>query len=139
MERIMLNLLSNAIKFTPKGGTIKVDLLFDEKFVHIKVKDSGVGIPKEKINEIFGKFTRVDKTIKRENEGSGIGLSIVKSLVQLLEGKISLKSEEDRGSEFTISLPNKKLSENDLCECPVDYIVDTQKITLELSDIYDAL
>lgn len=137
MERIMLNILSNAIKFTPRGGEIFINLFFDSEFVHIKIKDSGIGIPKEKIDSIFEKFVRVDKSFSRENEGSGIGLSIVKSLVELLEGEISLKSEENKGSEFTISLPNIKLNEKDLYEMPTDHIVDAQKITLELSDIYD--
>lgn len=138
MERIMLNILSNAIKFTPRGGEIFINLFFDNEFVHIKIKDSGIGVPKEKIDSIFEKFVRVDKSCNRENEGSGIGLSIVKSLVELLEGEISLKSEENKGSEFTISLPNIKLNEKDLYEMPTDHIVDAQKITLELSDIYDA-
>ena len=137
MERIMLNILSNAIKFTPRGGEIFINLFFDSEFVHIKIKDSGIGIPKEKIDSIFEKFVRVDKSFSRENEGSGIGLSIVKSLVELLEGEISLKSEENKGSEFTISLPNIKLNEKDLYEMPTYHIVDAQKITLELSDIYD--
>ena len=137
MERIMLNILSNAIKFTPRGGEIFINLFFDSEFVHIKIKDSGIGIPKEKIDSIFEKFVRVDKSFSRENEGSGIGLSIVKSLVELLEGEISLKSEENKGSEFTISLPNIKLNEKDLYEMPTDHIVDAQKITLEVSDIYD--
>lgn len=137
MERIMLNILSNAIKFTPRGGEIFINLFFDNEFVHIKIKDSGIGIPKEKVDSIFEKFVRVDKSFSRENEGSGIGLSIVKSLVELLEGEISLKSEENKGSEFTISLPNIKLNEKDLYDAPQNYIVDTQKITLELSDIYD--
>lgn len=138
MERIMLNILSNAIKFTPRGGEIFINLFFDSEFVHIKIKDSGIGVPKEKIDSIFEKFVRVDKSFSRENEGSGIGLSIVKSLVELLEGEISLKSEENKGSEFTVSLPNIKLNEKDLYEMPTDHIVDAQKITLELSDIYDA-
>lgn len=137
MERIMLNILSNAIKFTPRGGEIFINLFFDNEFVHIKIKDSGIGIPKEKVDSIFEKFVRVDKSFSRESEGSGIGLSIVKSLVELLEGEISLKSEENKGSEFTISLPNIKLNEKDLYDAPKNYIVDTQKITLELSDIYD--
>ena len=138
MERIMLNILSNAIKFTPRAGEIFINLFFDSEFVHIKIKDSGIGVPKEKIDSIFEKFVRVDKSFSRENEGSGIGLSIVKSLVELLEGEISLKSEENKGSEFTVSLPNIKLNEKDLYEMPTDHIVDAQKITLELSDIYDA-
>ncbi|MCC3863477.1 PAS domain-containing sensor histidine kinase [Terrisporobacter petrolearius] len=131
MERIMLNLLSNAIKYTPSGGEIFVNLSFDDNYVNISVKDNGIGIPKEKLESIFEKFVRVDKTIKRENEGSGIGLNIVKSLVDLLGGKISIVSSEDMGSEFTIEIPNIKLEEG-----LTDYDVDKERITLELSDVY---
>lgn len=131
MERIMLNLLSNAIKYTPSGGEILVNLSFDDNYVNITVKDNGIGIPKEKLDSIFEKFVRVDKTIKRENEGSGIGLNIVKSLVDLLEGNIHIESSENIGSEFTIEIPNIKLEEG-----LADYDVDKERITLELSDVY---
>ncbi|WP_018590812.1 sensor histidine kinase [Terrisporobacter glycolicus] len=131
MERIMLNLLSNAIKYTPSGGEIFVNLSFDDNYVNITVKDNGIGIPKEKLDSIFEKFVRVDKTIKRENEGSGIGLNIVKSLVDLLEGNIHIESSENIGSEFTIEIPNIKLEEG-----LADYDVDKERITLELSDVY---
>lgn len=131
MERIMLNLLSNAIKYTPSGGEIFVDLSFDDNYVHITVKDNGIGIPKEKLDSIFEKFVRVDKTIKRENEGSGIGLNIVKSLVDLLGGNIRIESSENIGSQFTIEIPNIKLEEG-----LTDYDVDKGRITLELSDVY---
>lgn len=131
MERIMLNLLSNAIKYTPSGGEILVNLSFDDNYVNITVKDNGIGIPKEKLDSIFEKFVRVDKTIKRENEGSGIGLNIVKSLVDLLEGNIHIESSENVGSEFTIEIPNIKLEEG-----LADYDVDKERITLELSDVY---
>lgn len=130
MERIMLNLLSNAIKYTTSGGEIFVNLSFCDNYVNISVKDNGIGIPKEKLESIFEKFVRVDKTIKRENEGSGIGLSIVKSLVDLQGGKISIESSEGIGSEFTIEIPNIKLEEG-----LTDYDVDKERITLELSDI----
>lgn len=131
MERILLNLLSNAIKYTPKEGEVFVNLIFNEDYVQIKVKDNGIGIPKEKLDSIFEKFVRIDKISNRENEGSGIGLSIVKSLVDLLQGKIYIESCENIGSEFTIEIPNIKLKE-DL----KDYDVDKERITLELSDVH---
>lgn len=131
MERILLNLLSNAIKYTPKDGEVFVNLIFNEDYVQIKVKDNGIGIPKEKLDSIFEKFVRVGKISNRENEGSGIGLSIVKSLVDLLQGKIYIESSENIGSEFTIEIPNIKLKE-DL----KDYDVDKERITLELSDVH---
>lgn len=86
IERILLNLLSNAIKFTPRGGNIMVNVEDGNKSISIKVKDTGKGIPKEKLNSIFERFVQVDKSLARENEGSGIGLSLVKALVELHGG-----------------------------------------------------
>ena len=84
-------------------------------------------------------FARIDKTLSRNNEGSGIGLSIVKSLLDLQDGTIILKSEENKGSEFIVKLPNIKLDEKHMIDEIKSYEVDSQKITLELSDIYDIL
>lgn len=107
IERILLNLLSNAIKFTPRGGNIMVNVEDGNKSISIKVKDTGKGIPKEKLNSIFERFVQVDKSLARENEGSGIGLSLVKALVELHGGTISVKSKEGYGSEFIIHIPCK--------------------------------
>ena len=134
MERIMLNLLSNAIKYTPRGGEIFVNLDLSDAYVYIKVKDNGIGIPKEKLNSIFEKFVRIDETLSRENEGSGIGLSIVKSLVDMLNGNIYIESKVNEGSEFTIEIPNVRFAED-----VKDYDVREENITLELSDIYEVV
>ena len=134
MERIMLNLLSNAIKYTPMCGEIFVNLDFSDAYVYIKVKDNGIGIPKEKLNSIFEKFVRIDETLSRENEGSGIGLSIVKSLVDMLNGNIYIESKVNEGSEFTIEIPNVRFAED-----VKDYDVREENITLELSDIYEVV
>ena len=138
VERIMLNLLSNALKFTNPGGNIIVTM--DERVdsVIISVKDDGIGIPKDKQNRIFDRFIQVDKSLSRNREGSGIGLSIVKSLVELHEGTISLKSELGIGSEFIIELPTKlenmekqvKKVESHPCSNKIE------KIQVEFSDIY---
>jgi len=74
-ERIMLNLLSNAIKFTPKDRSVYVEVSAKEGCVEIKVKDSGIGIPKDKIKTIFERFGQVDSSLSRNAEGTGIGLS----------------------------------------------------------------
>lgn len=134
MERILLNLLSNAIKYTPYNGEIFVNLNFKKDYICISVKDNGVGIPKEKLESVFEKFVRVDKSLSREQEGSGIGLSIVKSLVDLLQGNICIKSEENVGTEFIIEIPDVKLEED-----IKSHNVDEEKVTLELSDIYAVL
>ncbi|MGL5330570.1 MAG: sensor histidine kinase, partial [Peptostreptococcaceae bacterium] len=137
IERIMLNLLSNSIKFTNVGGTIFVDIKSDNQLVNISVKDDGIGIPIEIQSKIFDRFVQNDKTLIRENEGSGIGLSIVKSLVELMGGKIYLESDGKNGSEFIISLPNDKLDiHDDKLDCK-EYDIDVHKIQLEFSDIYE--
>ena len=107
IERIMLNLLSNAIKFTDKRGKIFVNVYLQNNYICISVKDNGIGISEEMQNLIFDRFIQVDKSISRNREGSGIGLAIVKSLVELHNGKITLESKIGQGSDFTILIPNK--------------------------------
>lgn len=135
IERVMLNLLSNAIKFTKPNGNILVSMYCDEKWTHISVKDDGIGIPIEIQGVIFERFIQGDKSLTRLNEGSGIGLSIVKSIVELNEGEIYLDSDEDNGTEFEILLPNKVLNGEEISSETL-YEIDMQKIELELSDIY---
>lgn len=106
MERILLNLLSNAIKFTNPGGNITVSVSENDKEVIISVKDTGIGIPEDKINIIFERFRQVDNSLNRSYEGSGIGLSIVKALVKMHYGNIWVNSCPDIGSEFIIKIPS---------------------------------
>jgi len=107
LERIILNLLSNAIKFTDKGGTITVSLCEneDDNIILLEVSDTGMGIPKDKQELIFERFGQVDSNLSRHAEGTGIGLSLVKKLIDVLNGKIELKSELGNGSTFRITLP----------------------------------
>lgn len=134
IERAMLNLLSNAIKFTKENGNIAVNLYKDEQWVHILVKDDGIGIPIDIQDMIFERFVQVDKSLTRLNEGSGIGLSIVKSIVELNKGEIYLDSDGENGTEFEILLPNEKLEDY---EYDNNYKVNLDKIELEFSDIYE--
>jgi signal transduction histidine kinase len=113
IERVILNLLSNAIKFTGQGGQIKVNIHSMDGKVHISVKDNGIGIPHDKQQEIFERFQRVSGNKTAEYEGSGIGLSLVKSFVDLHQGTICVASEENHGSEFIISLPLRQLETHD--------------------------
>lgn len=136
MDRIILNLLSNAVKFTPEGGRIFVNIYDEADNVKIVVRDTGIGIEKENINYIFDRFRQVDKSFTRNHEGSGIGLSIVKSLVEMQGGTISLNSEYGQGSEFIIKLPAVNLSLDESLNTikeKEDYI--EQKISIEFSDI----
>ena len=134
IERAILNLLSNAIKFTKENGNIFVNLYKDKNWVHIIVKDDGIGIPISIQDIIFERFVQGDKSLTRLNEGSGIGLSIVKSIVELNNGEIYLDSDEENGTEFEILLPNEKL-EGD--EYEYNHEIDIDKIELEFSDIYE--
>ncbi|HYE69739.1 MAG TPA: PAS domain-containing sensor histidine kinase [Anaerovoracaceae bacterium] len=141
-EKILLNLLSNAIKFTPKGKSIHVKV--SQKTVkgivkvYIKVKDEGIGIPKDKRDLIFERFGQVDNSLSRQAEGSGIGLSIVKMLIELHSGEIILDSEEGVGSTFTIILPeiksNEESVEAETTEKPNDSLQNAAII--EFSDVY---
>ncbi|MDW8800417.1 sensor histidine kinase [Clostridium sp. A1-XYC3] len=135
MERIMLNLLSNAIKFSPQGGIIEVNILDRKEKIIVSVKDSGIGIPEDKLQMIFDRYGQVDSSLSRKTEGSGIGLSLVKHLVELHEGKIYVKSQLEKGSQFIFELPVKLIDENG----PIDNIktlTRVERVPVEFSDIY---
>ena len=139
MERVILNLLSNAIKFTDNNGNISVFIEADEKYVFIRVKDDGIGISEDIREEIFNKFVQEDKSFNRKKEGSGIGLALVKSLVELHDGEVYLE-KVSKGSEFVVKLPNIKIDEeldvyNKVMDAESKPLV--QKINIEFSDIYE--
>lgn len=148
LEKIITNILSNAFKFTPEGGEVEVTVTSsfslsaahshpelvsgsttrpkmlklvqhdNSNFVEISIRDTGIGIPADRIEKIFDRFYQVDGSHTREHEGTGIGLSLTKELVQLHKGKISVESEPGKGSRFTVSLPLGKdhLSPEEICE-----------------------
>ncbi|MBZ9686417.1 PocR ligand-binding domain-containing protein [Clostridium estertheticum] len=135
IERIILNLLSNAVKFTKPFGSIFVTLYNKEQSILISVKDTGIGIENDKLDMIFERFKQVNKSFTREQEGSGIGLSLVKALVIMHNGSIEVKSIYGSGSEFIIEIPiNEPIhktthnSSNALC--------NKQHYNIEFSDIY---
>ncbi|WP_082023888.1 ATP-binding protein [Clostridium polynesiense] len=139
IERIVLNLLSNAIKFTPKGGTIEVSIKNLKENIRIIVKDTGIGIPKDKLEVIFDRFMQVDKSLSRKTEGSGIGLSLVKSLVELHGGSIRAESIYGVGSSFIVDIPSRLLNDDSIPALaqkmlPTSNKID--KINIEFSDIY---
>ena len=137
IERVMLNLLSNSIKFTKPNGHVFVDIHVNKEWVQIIVEDNGIGIPLHMQDLVFERFVQADKSLNRMNEGSGIGLSIVKSIIELNGGEIYLESDGKSGTEFEILLPNKKLLGDTVEDEGKDYKVDVQKIELEFSDIYE--
>ncbi|MDB8792670.1 HAMP domain-containing sensor histidine kinase [Romboutsia sp. 1001216sp1] len=135
IQRVILNLLSNAIKFTPENGVISVYIYKEKENVVIEVKDNGVGISKEKVDYIFHRFYQVDNLYTRHNEGSGIGLCIVKEIIDIHDGKIQIESEINKGSTFKICLP-RHLKVNEM-QNEGSSIKDINKIVdLEMSDVY---
>lgn len=132
-DRIFINLLSNAIKFSNSGECIYITLMVDDNNIKISVVDNGIGIAKEDQENIFNRFTQTKKA-KTEYKGSGIGLDLVKSLVNLHDGTITLKSEPLKGSDFTVIIPNIKLDqEEDKVEHSSNNV---QLLEIEFSDIY---
>lgn len=138
IERVMLNLLSNAIKFTECGGRITVEVIENNDHVDIIVEDTGLGIPENKLYNIFDRFSQIDKSLTRNHEGSGIGLSLVKSIVEMHKGKVYVESKINKGSKFIIKLPlivtnkdidcNKQLAETS--------ITNVERMHIEFADIY---
>ena len=133
VEKIILNILSNAIKFTDTGGKIDINLYMHNEQVCISIKDTGIGIPKDKTEVIFENFEQLDTTLSRGCEGTGMGLSVVKKLANLNNIKINVESELNKGSEFIITLPNNIVSKNIKLQ---DKFAQDEKIDIEFSDIY---
>lgn len=138
IERIMLNLLSNAIKYSKSGGIINVDIKSTIDKVIISVEDNGIGIEKDKIGKIFNRFSQVKNTLTRDCEGSGIGLSLVKSLIEMHGGSIWAESEFGKGTKFVFELPVKLLDKRDVFIESKDVISSiVEKCNIEFSDIYN--
>lgn len=137
IERVLLNLLSNAVKFTNQGGSICVNIKDMGEAVLISIKDSSIGIPSDKQKIIFDRFRQVDKSLTRSHEGSGIGLSLVKSLVIMHGGKISVQSDYGNGTEFLIEIPIRKVAEDDtFIKSERKQQSNVEKINIEFADIY---
>ncbi len=105
MTTALINLISNGIKYTPQGGSVTISVDVQEQWVAIHVADTGIGIPKDDQAKIFERFYRVDKARSRETGGTGLGLSIVQQICRLHGGDIMLESEENKGSIFTMRVP----------------------------------
>ena len=123
LEKVVINLLSNAFKFTPKGG--KVSIALDQKeddVAEIKIADTGVGISKEHLPHLFDRFYQVESDTKRSYEGTGIGLALVKELVELHEGTIEVKSTAGFGTSFLVQIPSGEST---------DMIAETNELSAE--------
>lgn len=135
IERVVLNLISNAIKFSEKGKEIFVNIHEKNEFVEISVKDKGIGIEESYIDVIFDRFKQVNKSLSRSAEGTGIGLNLTKSIIELHGGEIFVESEVGIGSKFTFTIPSKLVMED---KALVNNIFKNKNehVQLELSDIY---
>ncbi|NQZ06825.1 MAG: AAA family ATPase [Algicola sp.] len=116
LNQILLNLISNAVKFTEVGGVILKVYTKDQQLL-FEVQDTGVGIKAEKIGSLFFAFEQADKTVQRKYGGTGLGLTISKSLAQMLGGDIDAQSEFGKGSSFTVAIELVTVDKTQLIEC----------------------
>ena len=139
-DKILTNIFSNAFKFTPEFGKIAVSISLENNYVIIGIADTGIGISKEKANRIFDRFYQADSSSTREQEGTGIGLSLAKELVELHKGKIELETEEGRGTTFYVYFRTgtKHLSEDQIIIKSVqpDVIEPVYEVLNEPGNVY---
>lgn len=136
IDRVMLNLISNAIKFSYHNGEINVNVMVKGDSVEISVKDNGTGMDKKHLDLIFQRFYQADKSLSRNAEGSGIGLAIVKSIIDLHKGTISVESELEKGSTFKFELPSNIIQESNTIEQIGQAGNKVELIKIEFSDIF---
>ncbi len=125
ITQILFNLIGNAMKFT-SIGSVKISAWMEKETLCIAINDTGVGIPSDKLNEIFTPFYQVDQTSTRKYGGAGLGLSIVKRLTEMLEGSVSVESQVGKGSTFTLKVPVKGLEKDKLIE-PAQKVQDNSQ------------
>lgn len=107
LKQVVFNLLSNAVKFTPAGGRVSARVRVAADHARIEVRDTGVGIPPDKLDVIFERFTQIDSSSTRPEQGTGLGLPLSRQLVELMGGKLIVASEVGKGSVFTVVLPRR--------------------------------
>ncbi len=138
IERIMLNLISNAIKFTSSGGSIKTSAWKKGERLFVSVEDTGSGIEEKQLDRIFDRFNQAEDVFTSSNEGSGIGLSLVKGFVKMHQGSIGVESEIGKGSCFTFDIPIR-LEKDEKGEAlqvnAYDDFIYGRKIEVEFSDV----
>ncbi|HEY9663400.1 MAG TPA: adenylate/guanylate cyclase domain-containing protein, partial [Allocoleopsis sp.] len=134
-DKVLYNLLSNAMKFTPAGGRIEVRVRSTEENCLIQVQDTGMGILADQIPYLFERFRQADGSASRSHEGSGLGLALVKELVDLHQGKVSVESVYGKGTTFTVSLQTGKahLPASQIVDVPTE--LEQSRAMVELADI----
>jgi two-component system, OmpR family, sensor histidine kinase BaeS len=105
ISQVIINLIENSLKFTPAGGWVEISIDGDNESVEVSIKDSGIGIPEEDLPYIFERFYRADRSRHRISGGSGIGLAIVRAIIEAHHGTVEVKSEVGKGTEFVVVLP----------------------------------
>ncbi|MDF2210276.1 response regulator [Arthrospira platensis NCB002] len=134
-DKVLYNLLSNAMKFTPTDGTITVSLQPEGNYCRLMVKDTGIGIKQEQLPHLFERFRQAEGSANRSFEGSGLGLALVKELVELHHGRITVESEYGQGTTFTVWLQmgNLHLPPSPLLDVPAEF--DARRAAVELADV----
>lgn len=135
MDLILENLLSNAIKYTPEGGKVTLSASIEGKTAQILVRDTGIGIPKAEIKNIFKSFFRASNAVNSQEMGSGLGLMLTRQLVKKLGGKLTFVSEEGKGTTFHVVLPlgNSAASSTQ----PVEEAQNVETISSDHQDVHD--
>jgi signal transduction histidine kinase len=110
IDQVIYNLVDNAVKFTNENGTITVDSTEDKKYVYFAITNTGRGIPKKDLESVFDRFFKVDESRSTDTKSTGLGLYLVKSIINLHKGSITVESETDKFTRFTVKLP--KLDRN---------------------------
>lgn len=111
LTRIVIqNLLTNAVKYTPHGGSVRIDIRLDGSHVLITVADTGLGVPKDQQDKLFTKLFRADNVREAEPDGTGLGLYVIKSVIEAAKGSIWFESEENKGTTFYVTLPVKGMA-----------------------------
>jgi signal transduction histidine kinase len=123
LTEVIVNLINNAVKYTPKGK-ITVKVFRDEKDIHFMIKDTGIGISKNNQDRIFDRFYQVDSSYTRKSGGTGLGLALCKEFIDMLDGKLWVKSKENKGSEFHFTLPIKSTGSK-------RYVIGAEKKAIE--------
>lgn len=138
IQRSVLNLLSNSVKFGKSDGYIYVNIYIEEDKLYISVKNNGPGISSDIKPYLFDRFTKINKSLNRDKEGSGLGLYLCRSLIELQGGELELISEKEYGNEFLITFPYKQIhidEKTDMCKSfEINDLVE--KVDIEFSDIY---
>ena len=105
IERALLNLLSNAVKFTHENGKVSINIDDKDDFIQFSIEDTGIGIPPQDTPKVFQEFFRADNALDQKIKGSGLGLSLVKKIIEAHKGRIWFDSELGKGTRFTFTLP----------------------------------